>query len=68
MLKNLGCIGLVIGIIYLAGWIICFVKFIQLDFEAPYKAEIVYGIGTVTSLGGIVGWIPIDDTPKEEGN
>ena len=43
------------------GWIINLVDFIRLDFKPPYKAEIIRGIGVVTGLGGIVGWIPIQD-------
>ena len=43
-------------ILYIIGWIICVVKFINCDFAPVGKAEIVYGIGACTSLGGILGW------------
>lgn len=67
--KAKGCMGCIIIIIYIIlgiGWIMNFVKFIKSDFEKPYKAEIVRGIGIpVFPMGGIIGWIDIDDTPKE---
>lgn len=30
---------------------------IDCDFKPTYKAEILYGIGAVTGLGAIFGWI-----------
>lgn len=41
----------------LAGYVQCVVKFVRCDFQPSYKAEIVYGVGLVTGLGGIVGWV-----------
>lgn len=43
----------------LAGYVQCVVKFVRCDFEPSYKAEIVYGAGLVTGLGGIVGWMDV---------
>lgn len=43
------------------GWIKCVVKFVKSDFDAPYKAEIVYGIGTFTGAGAVIGYINIRD-------
>ena len=64
-----GCMGCIIIIIYIIlgiGWIMNFVKFVKCDFKEPYKAEIVRGIGIpAVPMGGIIGWINIDDTPKE---
>ncbi|MDK9709202.1 MAG: hypothetical protein OEL83_19335 [Desulforhopalus sp.] len=34
-----------------------FIKLISCDFEAPYKAEIIHGIGIVPAVGGITGWL-----------
>lgn len=39
------------------GNIIGIYKFATCDFEAPYKAEIIYGIGIPTGLNAILGWI-----------
>jgi hypothetical protein len=64
MLKRLGLIGFIIGILLLVGYIMNIVKFVKCDFEAPYKAEIIYGIGIGTGLGGVIGWININDEPK----
>lgn len=41
----------------ITGYIKGVVKLCQCDFEPSYKAEVIYGIGTVTGLGVILGWI-----------
>lgn len=48
-------------IIPTAGWVMSVVKFVRTDFEKPYKAEIIYGIGTFTGTGAIIGWFNIED-------
>ena len=48
------------------GWILNIVKFVNLDFKEPYKAEIVRAIGIpIAPLGGVVGYMTIDDTPPK---
>lgn len=42
------------------GEFMCVVKFVRQDFEAPYKAEIVYGLGAFTGLGTIIGYLDIE--------
>jgi len=44
----------------LIGWVMNLVKFTQLDFKAPYKAEIIRGV-CITSCGVITGYIKIND-------
>ena len=43
------------------GWCLNFVKFVKLDFRAPYKAEIIRGIGVFSPIGSIIGYIHIND-------
>lgn len=43
----------------LAGYVQCVVKFVRCDFQPSYKVEIVYGVGLVTGLGGVVGWMDV---------
>ena len=47
------------------GWGMNVYKFTKLDFEAPYKAEVVRGLGVlpIVPMGAIMGYIDIDDTP-----
>jgi hypothetical protein len=42
-------------------------KLTQCDFEAPYKAEIIRGIGVfpVVPIGIVAGYLHIDDTPRK---
>ena len=42
------------------GWVRNLVKFVKLDFQEPYKAEIIRGI-SITPIGAITGWIKIED-------
>ena len=40
------------------GWVKGVIHLCQCDFEAPYKAEIIYSVGTfVPVVGGVVGWM-----------
>ena len=67
-MKNLsmkvGGVVLIIYFIYyvvllflLIGYVKDIIHLIHCDFNAPYKAEIIYGIGACSGLGGILGWI-----------
>lgn len=47
----LGCVGYVKNVI----------SFINLDFKAPYKAEIVRGLSIPLGIGAITGWVDIKD-------
>lgn len=48
----------VIIIALVAGWIMCLIAFCSCDFSSSgsFKAEVIYGIGTFTPLGAILGW------------
>lgn len=52
---------IIISFVILAGigWVKNIIKFARCDFNAPYKAEIVHGLGIVTGYGAITGWINI---------
>lgn len=39
------------------GEILGIVKLIHCDFQAPYKAEILYGVGIPTGLNAVFGWM-----------
>jgi hypothetical protein len=61
----LGCLLFPFLVFIFIGWILNFVAFCKCDFEAPYKAEIIRGIGIVVApYGGIVGWVDIQDGPQ----
>lgn len=62
-MKNLNIAFTIMFIICLLlgiGWMNNLIKFIKLDFKAPYKAEIIRGI-SLSPLGTIIGWIDIKD-------
>ena len=56
-MKAITGIWFVIVAVFFAGWVQCVVKFIQCDFEPSYKAEVIYGVGIATPVGGVVGWM-----------
>lgn len=60
---GIGIVGLFIGVTILGcvGWVKCIVKLTHTDFNAPYKAEVLYGVGILTGAGAIIGWIDIED-------
>lgn len=47
--------------LFVAGWTQNIYKLSQCDFEAPYRAEILYGIGVIPVVGGVIGWFNIED-------
>jgi Tfp pilus assembly protein PilV len=51
-------VGLLV-IIIVAGWIMNFYKLSQCDFEAPYKAEVIHGVGIVPIVGMVTGWLDV---------
>lgn len=54
--------GTVIGIACLIGYVLNFIAFVNLDFQEPYRAEVLRGIGlVVVPLGVVEGFIPIND-------
>lgn len=40
-------------------WVVNGYKFTQCDFEAPYKAEIIYGLGVATPLCLVTAWVNV---------
>lgn len=43
------------------GWVMNIVKLSQLNFNAPYKAEVIRVVGVFTPIGGLTGWMEIKD-------
>ena len=39
------------------GWVKNVIKLTDCDFEAPYKAEIIHGLGVIPPIGAITGWM-----------
>jgi len=46
-----------LGVLGTVGWVKCIVKLVFCDFEASYKAEVIYAIGVFSPLGSILGWM-----------
>lgn len=66
-MKKLFFIYFLIIVIWVSGYIQCIVKFVKSDFDAPYKREIIYGVSMfIFPVGGIVGWVNIEDGDKDE--
>lgn len=43
------------------GWVKNIVLLTKLDFKAPYKAEVIRGIGLFPLVGAVTGYITIQD-------
>lgn len=51
----------VVIIISVIGWGINLLQLINLDFKAPYKAEVIRTLGVVTPIGLVTGYLNIKD-------
>lgn len=49
---------LIISVIFC--WIVNFVKLAECDFKAPYKCEVVHGLGVVPQLSIFTVWFDSD--------
>lgn len=57
---------LLIWILSTLGWLINIAQFCRCDFDAPYKAEIIRGVGVIVApVGSVVGYFNIQDVEKE---
>lgn len=72
-MKKLILIWLLVVVGLGAGYVRGVVKIVHCDFKAPYKAEVLYGVGICTGLGAVIGWFNIADgeqtalVPVKEG-
>ena len=56
------CLSVVMGV----GWFINVYKLCKCDFESPYRAEVIRGVGTIVfPLGCVAGWLDIGDGPTD---
>ena len=49
--------ALVILVVCVTGYIKNVIKLSECDFQAPYKCEVIHGVGLVPFVGPIVGWM-----------
>lgn len=48
------------------GWVKNIIKLTELDFEAPYKAEVIRVVGIFPPVGMIVGYMDIEDKATDD--
>lgn len=63
-MKNYNGVFLVLIFIWLCiyGWVLNIYKLVKLDFEPPYKAEVIRIIGVpVGIVGSVIGYINFDE-------
>lgn len=64
-MKNSWMIVLILLTISVYGWVLNIYKLVKLDFEPPYKAEVIRTIGIpVGIVGSVVGYINFDEELK----
>ncbi len=51
--------GIIILMVVTIGWTKNLIKLSECDFEAPYKCEVIHGIGLIPPVGMITGWIDV---------
>lgn len=40
-------------------WAMNIIKLSRCDFEAPYRAEVIHGIGIIPIVGMVTGWLDL---------
>ena len=58
-MKTILVFQLVLLLVVGTGWVKNIIKLSECDFEAPYKAEVVHGVGIVPFVGMVTGWIDV---------
>lgn len=58
-MKTLTLLQVVFLVAICTGWVKNLIKFSDCDFEAPYKAEVIYGIGMIPIVGMVTGWVDV---------
>lgn len=58
-MKGLMIAALLVLALATTGWVKNIIKLSECDFEAPYKAEVVYGIGVIPMVGMVTGWLDV---------
>ncbi len=53
---------IVLVMVLLIGYLMNVYKLVQCDFEAPYKAEVIRGVGMFIPFGAFIGYIDINDS------
>lgn len=54
-----GIITLIVVVAVLIGWVKNVIKLSECDFEAPYKAEVIHGVGIIPPVGMVTGWLNV---------
>ena len=54
-------VWIVLGIAGVVGYVKNIIHLADCDFQAPYKAEVIYGIGLIPPVGCVTGFINIPD-------
>lgn len=58
-MKQIFIVWLVFVLVIGTGWVKNIIKLSNCDFEAPYKAEVIHGIGLIPPVGMITGWLDV---------
>ena len=58
-MKGMMIFVLVIVVVVMVGWVKNVIKLADCDFTAPYKCEVVHGVGIIPPVGMITGWLDV---------
>ena len=58
--NTIGTILLVGVLLFALAWVVNAVKFVNCDFDAPYRCEVLHGIGLVPLLAPVFVWADSD--------
>ena len=58
-MKGMMIFAVVVIIVVAVGWIKNVIKLADCDFSAPYKCEVVHGVGLIPPVGMVTGWLDV---------
>lgn len=57
--KTVIAVWIIVITIIGVGWVKNIIKLANCDFEAPYKAEVIHGVGIIPPVGAVTGWLDL---------
>ena len=61
MFKDIGLFIIVVACVVVGSWLVNMSKLTDCDFEAPYKCEVIHGIGVIPVISIATAWIDIPE-------
>ena len=62
-MKALIALPFIIALVIITAWVTNLVKLTDCDFQAPYKCEVIHGVGIIPPVAVVTAWFSSDKAP-----